>query len=78
MKGERMIAASIHKSDAVYLAVRDDHRITVEGFPIAEDAERARADLRPGDESQVRAVGDGLDWFEEMAQAGAGRTRKSD
>lgn len=72
-----MIASTIKGSDAVYLAVRDDHRIRIEGYATAEDAERAREDLRPGEESAVRAVGSRLEWFEEMAQAGAGKTRKS-
>ena len=76
LKGERLITSTITRSDTVYLAVRDDRRIRIEGYATAEDAELAREGLRPGEESTVRAVGSRLEWFEEMAQAGAGKTRK--
>ena len=76
LKGERLASSSIGFEDTVYLATRDEHRITIQGYHSAEDAEQARADLRPDVESQVRAVGARLPWLEEMAEAGPGKTRK--
>lgn len=76
LKGERLVSSSIGFEDTVYLATRDGHRITIQGYRSAEEAEQARADLRPGVESRVMEVGKVLPWLAEMAEAGPGKTRK--
>lgn len=77
LKGERMVDSSYTKADRFYLAWRDDRRISIRGFPTKEEAEEVRASLRGDVEAEVVPIGGPLGWFEEMAQAGAGKSGKS-
>lgn len=77
LKGERMVDSSYTKADTVYLAWRDDRRISIRGFPTKEEAEAARAEIRGDVESTVRPLGASLEWFGQMAEAGAGRSGRA-
>ena len=74
LKGERILDSSIKDGDTHYLAWRDDRRISIEGYPSEEEAEAARRELRAGLDSTVRPVRTSLEWIEEAAKAGPGRT----
>ena len=77
LKGERIADASFGDGDACYLAWRDDSRIHVRGYPSTGEAEEARAGLREGVESTVRQARTYLEWFDEAADAGLGKSGKA-